>query len=168
LLPGAPASRTLPPPCSPGSRHPTPLSLQSGFRDSNSAAPPVTPQSKPVCLVSTLAGLTQQSTSRPFMAPFVYCRDISSSASTLNPKPHPQLCLHQIFSPSSSLASFLSRPPARLRVLCFANAGNAEDMYTNEGTGSRRAPSPLLASSLGSSCLYMLSTHLGPKSLQLP
>ncbi|KAK9813306.1 hypothetical protein WJX72_012248 [[Myrmecia] bisecta] len=32
----------------------------------------------------------------------------------------------------------------RLRVLCFPNAGNAEDMYTNEGTGTRRAPSPLL------------------------
>ena len=32
----------------------------------------------------------------------------------------------------------------RLRVLCFPNAGNAEDMYTSEGTGARRAPSPLL------------------------
>ncbi|PRW20885.1 Monothiol glutaredoxin- chloroplastic [Chlorella sorokiniana] len=32
----------------------------------------------------------------------------------------------------------------RLRVLCFPNAGNAEDMYTSEGTGVRRAPSPLL------------------------
>jgi hypothetical protein len=29
-------------------------------------------------------------------------------------------------------------------VLCFPNAGNAEDMYTSEGTGVRRAPSPLL------------------------
>ncbi|KAL4451499.1 hypothetical protein ABPG75_007161 [Micractinium tetrahymenae] len=32
----------------------------------------------------------------------------------------------------------------RLRILCFPNAGNAEDMYTSEGTGVRRAPSPLL------------------------
>lgn len=32
----------------------------------------------------------------------------------------------------------------RWRVLCFANAGSAEDMYTSEGTGTRRAPSPLL------------------------
>lgn len=32
----------------------------------------------------------------------------------------------------------------RFRVVCFANAGNAEDMYTSEGTGVRRAPSPLL------------------------
>ncbi|EFN56085.1 hypothetical protein CHLNCDRAFT_145600 [Chlorella variabilis] len=31
-----------------------------------------------------------------------------------------------------------------LRILCFPNAGNAEDMYTSEGTGVRRAPSPLL------------------------
>lgn len=29
-------------------------------------------------------------------------------------------------------------------MLCFPNAGNAEDMYTSEGTGVRRAPSPLL------------------------
>jgi surfactin synthase thioesterase subunit len=35
------------------------------------------------------------------------------------------------------------RPP-RLRVLCFANAGNAEDAFTSEGTGARRSPSPLL------------------------
>lgn len=32
----------------------------------------------------------------------------------------------------------------RWRVLCFPNAGNAEDMYTSEGTGARRNPSPLL------------------------
>ena len=30
------------------------------------------------------------------------------------------------------------------RVVCFPNAGNAEDMYTSEGTGVRRATSPLL------------------------
>ena len=29
-------------------------------------------------------------------------------------------------------------------MLCFANAGSAEDMYTSEGTGNRRAPSPML------------------------
>ena len=33
-----------------------------------------------------------------------------------------------------------------MRVLCFHNAGNAEDMYTSEGTGARRSPSPLLVS----------------------
>ena len=36
----------------------------------------------------------------------------------------------------------------KVRVLCFTNAGNAEDLYTNEGTGPRRAPSPLLVSYL--------------------
>eukprot|EP00877_Chromochloris_zofingiensis_P010927 jgi/Chrzof1/6088/Cz17g09080.t1 len=29
-------------------------------------------------------------------------------------------------------------------VLCFPSAGNAESMYTDESTGSRRSPSPLL------------------------
>lgn len=34
----------------------------------------------------------------------------------------------------------------RVRVLCFHNAGSAEDMYTSEGTGARRSPNPLLVS----------------------
>ena len=37
-----------------------------------------------------------------------------------------------------------TRNAVKLTVLCFANAGNAEDMYTNEGLGARRAASPLL------------------------
>ena len=38
------------------------------------------------------------------------------------------------------------RAPERpnLRVICFANAGNAEDLFTNEGLGERRIVSPLL------------------------
>lgn len=42
--------------------------------------------------------------------------------------------------------SFILLPShvCRWRVLCFPNAGNAEDMYTSEGTGKRRSPSPLL------------------------
>ena len=32
----------------------------------------------------------------------------------------------------------------RLRVLCFHNAGSAEDMFTSEGTGARKTASPLL------------------------
>ena len=32
-----------------------------------------------------------------------------------------------------------------MRVVCFPNAGNAEDMYTSEGTGVRKVSSPLLA-----------------------
>lgn len=43
-------------------------------------------------------------------------------------------------------ASKTATDSPRLRVLCFPNAGNAEDMYTNEGTGVRRTPSPLLVS----------------------
>lgn len=31
-----------------------------------------------------------------------------------------------------------------LRIICFHSAGNAQDMFTSEGTGTRRAPSPLL------------------------
>lgn len=29
-------------------------------------------------------------------------------------------------------------------MLCFPNAGSAEDMYTSEGSGSRKASNPLL------------------------
>lgn len=32
----------------------------------------------------------------------------------------------------------------KARVVCFPNAGNAEDMYTSEGTGVRKVSSPLL------------------------
>ena len=31
-------------------------------------------------------------------------------------------------------------------AICFHSSGNAEDMFTSEGTGVRRAPSPLLVS----------------------
>jgi hypothetical protein len=34
----------------------------------------------------------------------------------------------------------------RYTVLCFPPAGCAEDMFTSEGTGARKAPSPLLVS----------------------
>ena len=39
--------------------------------------------------------------------------------------------------------------PGRLRVICFPNAGNAEDMYTLEGAGVRFVPSPLLVGHAG-------------------
>lgn len=32
----------------------------------------------------------------------------------------------------------------RMRVVCFHNAGSAEDMFTSDGTGVRKAASPLL------------------------
>ncbi|CAL8468350.1 g7890 [Coccomyxa elongata] len=48
-----------------------------------------------------------------------------------------------------------SCPEPRWRVLCFPNAGNAEDMYTSEGTGARKVSSPLLewCRSNGAECL---------------
>ena len=39
-----------------------------------------------------------------------------------------------------------SKYACRLQVLCFPNAGSAEDMYTSEGSGPRRVSSPLLVS----------------------
>ena len=51
--------------------------------------------------------------------------------------------LHAAAPQPANVACIPLRLP-RLRVLCFPNAGNAEDMYTSEGTGVRRAPSPLL------------------------
>lgn len=36
----------------------------------------------------------------------------------------------------------------KYRVLCFHNAGSAEDMFTSEGTGQRKALSPLLVCNL--------------------
>ena len=43
-----------------------------------------------------------------------------------------------------------------MRVLCFHNAGSAEDMYTSEGTGARRSPSPLLVSTAQLHSLNMM------------
>ena len=31
-----------------------------------------------------------------------------------------------------------------MRLLCLCSSGNSEDMFSSEGTGTRRAPSPLL------------------------
>ncbi|KAG2490101.1 hypothetical protein HYH03_011407 [Edaphochlamys debaryana] len=41
-------------------------------------------------------------------------------------------------------ASGTATDQPRLRVIAFHSAGNAEDMFTSEGTGARRSPSPLL------------------------
>ncbi len=45
--------------------------------------------------------------------------------------------------PGLPLSRTASEKPALL-VLCFPSAGTSEDTYTSEGTGVRRAPSPLL------------------------
>jgi surfactin synthase thioesterase subunit len=65
--------------------------------------------------------------------------------SSAPPLPAPDEATFKKWFPGLALSRTACAAPA-LRVLCFANAGNAEDMYTNEGTGPRRAPSPLLVS----------------------
>ena len=52
----------------------------------------------------------------------------------------------------------------RMRVLCFSNAGSAEDMYTNEGTGPRRAPSPLLVRPCSAWCCARMGAIADPAS----
>ena len=48
--------------------------------------------------------------------------------------------------PGMGRVRVMGRPKGR--ILCFHNAGSAEDMYTSEGTGSRRVMSPLLVPEL--------------------
>ncbi|KAA6425939.1 MAG: Oleoyl-(acyl-carrier-) hydrolase [Trebouxia sp. A1-2] len=57
-------------------------------------------------------------------------------------------------------------PYPRMRVLCFHNAGSAEDMYTNEGTGVRKAASPLLdwCRKNGADCLAVQLPGRGMRS----
>lgn len=57
--------------------------------------------------------------------------------------PSPDLDTFKRWFPGLSMSRTECSAP-KLRILCFPNAGNAEDMYTSEGTGPRRAPSPLL------------------------
>ncbi|PNH10334.1 Linear gramicidin dehydrogenase LgrE [Tetrabaena socialis] len=45
--------------------------------------------------------------------------------------------------PGLALSRTATQRP-RMRVLAFHSAGSAEDMWTSEGTGARRSPSPLL------------------------
>eukprot|EP00878_Enallax_costatus_P041452 GHUV01048236.1.p1 GENE.GHUV01048236.1~~GHUV01048236.1.p1 ORF type:complete len:409 (+),score=120.29 GHUV01048236.1:169-1395(+) len=58
----------------------------------------------------------------------------------------PQFRDHESFStwfPGLKLSGTDVQSP-RAVIVCFHNSGNAEDMYTSEGTGTRRAGSPLL------------------------
>lgn len=66
-----------------------------------------------------------------------------ASASSPAPLPVPDEALFGRWFPGLKLSGTTSEA-APVRVLCFHNAGNSEDMYTSEGTGVRRAPSPLL------------------------
>ncbi|GAX80583.1 hypothetical protein CEUSTIGMA_g8020.t1 [Chlamydomonas eustigma] len=56
----------------------------------------------------------------------------------------PSLEQESLWFPALKRTGCPSDTPLRLRVICFHSAGNAEDMFSSEGTGARRAPSPLL------------------------
>lgn len=56
--------------------------------------------------------------------------------------PPPEAAFDAAFPGLARSQTACERP--RLRVVAFPNAGSAEDMYTSEGTGVRRASSPLL------------------------
>ena len=49
----------------------------------------------------------------------------------------------------------------KMRILCFPNAGNTEDMYTHEGTGVRRAQSPLLELAKSNECEVLAVQYAG-------
>jgi hypothetical protein len=53
----------------------------------------------------------------------------------------------------------------RMRVVCFHNAGSAEDMFTSEGTGVRKAASPLLVRQK-LPCLALLSQLMSASIIQ--
>ncbi len=53
-------------------------------------------------------------------------------------------------------------------MLCFPNAGSAEDMYTSEGTGARRSPSPLLVSNYRAAPASKAGRHALRTRLALP
>uniref|UniRef100_A0A1D2ACU8 Thioesterase domain-containing protein n=1 Tax=Auxenochlorella protothecoides TaxID=3075 RepID=A0A1D2ACU8_AUXPR len=57
--------------------------------------------------------------------------------------PPPEAEVFRTWFPGLPLSRTASEKPALL-VLCFPSAGTSEDTYTSEGTGVRRAPSPLL------------------------
>jgi len=56
---------------------------------------------------------------------------------------HPSKELFEKWFPGLARSGTATDSPSRL-IVCFPNAGNAEDMYTSEGSGARKQPSPLL------------------------
>lgn len=70
--------------------------------------------------------------------------------------PRPALPHPPLVPPLNSLPH--AHPACRLRVLCFTSAGCAEDMFTSEGTGPRRAPSALLVGG-STGCLLAAVLH---------
>lgn len=68
---------------------------------------------------------------------------VPSNGVPQSPFPPPSSSVFSTWFPGLALSRTATENP-RLLVLCFPNAGSAEDMYTSEGTGARRAQSPLL------------------------
>ncbi|KAL3140709.1 hypothetical protein ABBQ32_005265 [Trebouxia sp. C0010 RCD-2024] len=68
--------------------------------------------------------------------------------------PSPSDLDFQAWIPGLERSQTMNSSP-KCRVLCFHNAGSAEDMYTSEGTGTRRSSSPLLdwCRQVGAECL---------------
>jgi hypothetical protein len=98
-------------------------------------------------------------------------------ASTYSSQPHPQQLdkkqiqrLQQQFPPQDSTAAFRAWFPAvfsscsqfpaatqaKAVVICFHSSGNAEDMYTSEGTGSRCVPHRMVLPAAATSCGLLL------------
>jgi medium-chain acyl-[acyl-carrier-protein] hydrolase len=57
--------------------------------------------------------------------------------------PEPSKETFDLWFPGLARSGTARADPSKILV-CFPNAGNAEDMYTSEGSGARKQPSPLL------------------------
>ena len=100
------------------------------------------------CMLLSRIGCTQQQCSLP---PVDLETDVLSQSQALHllsapfRPPHAGPCLtHTVVKPKSTKVPAGLMPLCRMRVACFHNAGSAEDMFTSEGTGIRKAASPLL------------------------
>lgn len=69
--------------------------------------------------------------------------DTSNASPTLPLLPKPSQETFDRWFPGLQRSGTATSAPSKILV-CFPNAGNAEDMYTSEGSGVRRQPSPLL------------------------
>ncbi len=66
-----------------------------------------------------------------------------SPSSALPSLPNPSKETFDRWFPGLQRSGTATDAPSKILV-CFPNAGNAEDMYTSEGSGARKQPSPLL------------------------
>lgn len=65
----------------------------------------------------------------------------TNRTNTSLPKPSP--ATFDRWFPGLQRSGTATEAPSKI-IVCFPNAGNAEDMYTSEGSGARKQPSPLL------------------------